>query len=151
MKNLYNEQDVVKLFTPADIAYTDAYSDIIDVSTAEGVNIIASIGVLTGLTTARYLTPTLQECATTVTGSFTAVAAADMIRQDGTAAVWDKIDDGAEDDVTFTASYIGKLRYVRVFWNITTDTTAPSGYVGAWAVISHAAVSPPSYAITATT
>ena len=151
MKNMYNEADLVQLLDSTALAHTDQTSDIIDVSTAEGVMILCQIGALASTDTSNFTLPTLQECATTATGSFTAVAAADMIRQDGTAAVWDAVDGAADDSCTIWASYIGKKRYIRVFFDTTTAGTYPTGNVAVIAVVTHAAVSPPSYAITATT
>ena len=151
MKNMYNEADVVQLLDSTALAHTDQTSDIIDVHGAEGIMILCQIGALTGVDSSNYVVPTLQESDSTATGTFTAVAAADMIRQDGTAAVWEKIDDGAEYSCTIWASYIGQKRYVRVLFDTTSAGTYPTGNVAVIAVLTHAAVSPPSFAVTATT
>lgn len=126
LKDLKNNITTVLLKEPADDAGTDAYSNILDVSDYNGVEIDAIIGALTGtLGSSNYLTPILQESNTTAAADFTSVSAADVL------GGFTVIDSASEDSVIQRVGYIGTKRYLRVKFDYTgTITAGITGAVG---------------------
>ena len=101
--------DCVMLLAPQDVAGTDTVSLILDTANYHQAAIAVVIGAQTGVDSTNYLTPVLQECATTVGTSFTSVGAADL-----SGPGFSKVDATSEDDVVQWAYYTGSKRYIRV-------------------------------------
>jgi hypothetical protein len=117
MKDLYHDLLPVSTLTPI-MGNTTAEGTGVGVSLAgfEGALMVAHVGIsgdtLSG--TVKWAVQ-FQECATDTAGSYTDIAAADLLG--GANAV--VIDDPAEDDVVISRSYIGALPWVRVLFTQT--------------------------------
>jgi len=125
----------VMLSAPADHAYTDFYSDILDTKGFESAQLSALIGILTGVDSSNTLTITAEECDTTVTGSFTTVAAGDL---DGAFTL---IDAATEDVVMQSVGYKGTKRYIRLLFNFA-GTGISASLIAAFGLLSHARTLP---------
>lgn len=127
-RDLYSNITTVMLKEPADDAGSDATSSLLDTAGFSGVEVDVIIGALTGtLGASNYLTPTLQECATTEADDFTDVAAANML---GALSV---VDASTEDSVIQRVGYIGTKRYLRVKLDYT--GTISAGITGAFGIL----------------
>lgn len=117
MKDLYHDLLPVSSLTPA-VCKTTANGTGAGVSLAgfEGALMLAHVGI-SGDTLAAGLkwTVQFQECATDTAGSYTDIAAADLLGGANNVV----IDDAAEDDVIIARSYIGALPWVRVLFTQT--------------------------------
>lgn len=143
MRDLKNNIYVSQLRAVSDDAATDAYSNYVDLAEYEGCVVGFACGAAAGtLSSSVYLTPTLQECDTTVSASFTAVAAADV---EGAFTV---IDAAAEDECIQWVGYKGRMRYVRLFLNYTGATGA--WYIGVFAIMGYPKVAPAAAPTTGT-
>lgn len=139
MKDLYNAINTVSLLEATQLAHADQYSKILDRTGFEGAMIIAQIGDLTGVDTANYVTPVLQESDTTNNLDFTDVDPSKMITN------FSRIDAANKDQVTMRASYGASKRYLRVKFAVTsTGGTYPTGYVNAIGVLTNARHAPSS-------
>jgi hypothetical protein len=113
MQDVKNEVAVVHLLDTQDIADTTTASSILDTAGFEGAIIAVNIGAITTPNATNYLTPVLQESATTANGDFTAVAAGSI------EGAFTKIDATTEDQVTQYVGYAGSKRYIRVNLEVT--------------------------------
>lgn len=88
----------------------------VDLQGFEGAIMVFNVGVaLDTLSGAVYGTFQFQECDTTSGGSFTDIAAADLLGGDNDVV----IDISTEDEVIIYRNYIGAKRYVRLLATIT--------------------------------
>lgn len=108
MPQLQEQLAFVHLLDGQSINHVDTVSSVLDLAGFNGAVILLNVGALTGVDTSNYLTPVLQESATTVGTDFTDVATA------GWKGTFAKIDTTAKDQVTQYASYVGSKRYIRV-------------------------------------
>jgi hypothetical protein len=134
-RDLKNNIAKVMLTEPADHDYTDFFSNILDTQGFEGAELVAIIGTLTGVDVSNTLTITAEECDTTVTGSFTTVAAADL------EGAFTLIDASTEDQVIQSVGYYGTKRYIRLKFNYA-GTGISASIVSAIGLLSNPRVSP---------
>jgi hypothetical protein len=129
MEKMLSSCKVVPTLVPI-LAHTTADGTGIAVDTSDfaDVMMVAHQGI-SGDTLAVGLKWTLsfQECATTTAGSFTQIAAADLLG----GAPAHVIDAAAEDPTTIVRHYVGKLRYVRILWTQTGTHTNGTPLCGA--------------------
>lgn len=146
MKDLYNNLAPVMLLEAQDLASTDTKSSLLDLAGYEGALIIVQVGALTGVDGSNYLTPTLQECATTADADFTSVAAGNI------EGAFTAIDAAAEDSLVQVVGYKGTSRYIRVLLDYT-GSGISAGIVGVIGILGkprHAPVTTPGTAVAAT-
>ena len=128
MQRILERLAFVHLLTAADVAGSSTASKVFDTQEVREPAILVTMGVLTGVGSSNYLTPTLEESDTTTGTDFTAVAAGD---QTGTFA---KCDSTGKASKTYAAGYKGKKRYIRVNFiftgTITASILAAVGIVG---------------------
>ncbi len=102
----------------------------VDLAGYDGALMIADIGKqLDTLSGSNYGTLQFQECATTSAGSFTDIAAADLLGGDPTVV----IDAAAEDELVIYRTYIGSKRYLRMIMTVT--GTLASGWPCSFVVV----------------
>lgn len=119
MRDLKNSIGVVHLLDPQDVVKTDTVSKLLDTAGFDGAMVAVSIGAITGGGASDYLTPVLQECATTEADDFTEVDSGDIV------GAFTKIDSSStEDSVTQVVGYIGGKRYIRVNLDFSAGTTS---------------------------
>lgn len=135
MKDIKSDTGIVHLLDPQDLVHTDTVSAILDTHGFNGAMILVSVGALTGADATNYLTPVLQECATTTGTEFTAVDVSDII------GGFSKIDAAAEDSTTQAACYIGTKRYIRVNLDYT-GIAISAGVVGVVGLVGRPEESP---------
>ena len=130
-KELHNNIATCLAYEPTNVTnYTDFYSNLIDTQGYESVEVMAIISALTGVDGSNSLLPSLEECDTTVNGSFTAVASTDLI------GAFTLIDAASEDSVVQRVGYIGNKRYIRVKFDYT-GTGISAGVVGVVGVLGN--------------
>jgi hypothetical protein len=122
IRDLLHGVKSVKMLEHADLVHTDT-EVYVDRQGYDEVVIEFDIGALTGIDGSNYVTPSLQAATAspTASGSYSAVAAADMdyeivtasgVSSEVAATVIPKVDDAAEDSVIIRARYRGTSRYV---------------------------------------
>lgn len=102
----------------------------VDLKGFDGALMVADIGTqLDTLSGSNYGTISFQECATTTAGSFTNVAAADLLGGDNDII----IDAAAEDAIVHYRTYVGSKRYLRIIMTVT--GTLASGWPCSFVIV----------------
>jgi len=104
MRELSREISVAQSLVPGALVAASVSGSTVDLQGYEGATFVIDVGLWTDGTH----TFVLQESATDVDGSFTAIADADLV---GTEPV---VDGAADDNQIYKIGYTGTLRYVRV-------------------------------------
>jgi len=128
-KDLHNHIATCMMREPADFT-ADATTNLVDLAGFESVDVLVTVGALTGVDGSNYLTVTLEECDTTVGTSFTTVASTDLI------GAFTVIDSTSEDSVQQRVGYIGGKRYLRV--KLDETGTISAGIIGVTALLGNA-------------
>ncbi|MBF0232501.1 MAG: hypothetical protein HQK65_05610 [Desulfamplus sp.] len=134
-RDLKNNIGIVTLLEAADQADTDVSSALLDTAEMPGAVLAVAIGEITGVAADAYLTPTLQECDTTVGTSFTDVASGDI---EGAFTV---VNATTKDSTVQYVGYKGSKRYVRVKLDYT-GTAITAGIVGVYGIVGRAKEAP---------
>jgi hypothetical protein len=132
---LYDSTSVAVLLEAQDLAHTDTATAWIDTQGYNSVEILVTVGALTGVDGDNYLTPVLQHSDTTAASAAAAVDSADIY------GAFTKIDATSEDSTVQRVGYCGSKRYVRVNLDYT-GTGISAGIVGVLAVVGHAKSEP---------
>ena len=149
-KDTFHDLAVVQLLAPIVVSAT-GNSLILDTKGYESALLVLDVGVVTAGDAANFVAVTVEECDTTVTGSFTTVAAADLICPDAnTAGDWcgnaadNLINSTTLDAGIYTVGYRGTKRYIRVHFAETLTFSATMSVVGILSNARHWPVTAPA-------